>query len=756
MRCLEEILFYEGYRTHSKLISIQAEFYGVVNNRGKIPGCENEKAIAVYLDGVWRVYFEKREIDQAKKIGLDFLCNEAAVERFLHEAQDVMDIYRNIADTYSESEVNVSEAYLFEAFKAYSNCLAYYRVTNKEYSENYDRYIKELLVDEDISEDEYQLLLVCDLDDTAIIEENRDWESIIQRKLEGDELDEALNQHNQKYSYLLGNVKNSYEVFKSKFRDIENYRINNNESLLLEREKIKNSLSEEHVNLIDRVNKLAKYRLLARENFMYCNSKLRPVYESILEKTKMNQKYDKDNSLLYLVSIEEYLAILKGEIVDFNLIGQRRDGMQYNLVSDNVQLISFGKNKINQFKENVKSYRKRDFLYGKSVYIGNNVKGRAVVIPKGESIHSIDLKKCDEGIILVVYSFHPDMLTTGCGISAIITVEGGILSHAAIIAREMRIPCITDVSDAIDIIKTNFLLEVNTKDGVVNILERAEMVNSRSIQLNGIYKISNCRKVDGYHIGNKAQTLCDLYKDYNILDGVCLSKEFCKRLLHWDVLIKKLESMVNIELMDDSDIYIIIGIVSEYMSAFKKSIELPKELLEVIADYNSIIVRSSGEDEDGSEVSFAGILESIENIKLNQLKNAICDVISSAFKLASLLYRRKNHFSIIPDCPAIILQPHIDCKFKGVLFTENPLTDSCEIVIEIENVSRQTINTIYISKNSDVRVQTDVPFRFQWIDELIQISERLVDQFHKELDIEWGISKDNDIILFQVRPITTL
>ena len=67
MRCLEEILFYEGYRTHSKLISIQAEFYGVVNNRGKIPGCENEKAIAVYLDGVWRVYFEKREIDKAKK-----------------------------------------------------------------------------------------------------------------------------------------------------------------------------------------------------------------------------------------------------------------------------------------------------------------------------------------------------------------------------------------------------------------------------------------------------------------------------------------------------------------------------------------------------------------------------------------------------------------------------------------------------------------------------------------------------------------
>jgi len=54
-----------------------------------------------------------------------------------------------------------------------------------------------------------------------------------------------------------------------------------------------------------------------------------------------------------------------------------------------------------------------------------------------------------------------------------VTNEGGMLSHAAIISREMKKPCIVNTKNATKILKTNDLVEVNADKGIVKILKKA-------------------------------------------------------------------------------------------------------------------------------------------------------------------------------------------------------------------------------------------------------------------------------------------
>jgi len=58
--------------------------------------------------------------------------------------------------------------------------------------------------------------------------------------------------------------------------------------------------------------------------------------------------------------------------------------------------------------------------------------------------------------------------------SAFVTDEGGIISHAAIIAREMKKPCIIGTKIATKVLKDGDLVEVDADRGVVRILKRAK------------------------------------------------------------------------------------------------------------------------------------------------------------------------------------------------------------------------------------------------------------------------------------------
>lgn len=56
--------------------------------------------------------------------------------------------------------------------------------------------------------------------------------------------------------------------------------------------------------------------------------------------------------------------------------------------------------------------------------------------------------------------------------AAIITDEGGITCHAAIISREFKIPCIIGTKKATKVLKDGDMVEVDAEKGIVRILEK--------------------------------------------------------------------------------------------------------------------------------------------------------------------------------------------------------------------------------------------------------------------------------------------
>ncbi len=83
-----------------------------------------------------------------------------------------------------------------------------------------------------------------------------------------------------------------------------------------------------------------------------------------------------------------------------------------------------------------------------------------------------DIKRVQNGDILVANTTHPDFLPAMQKATAFVTNEGGIISHAAIVARELKKPCIVGTGNATKILMDGDLVEVDANKGIVKILEK--------------------------------------------------------------------------------------------------------------------------------------------------------------------------------------------------------------------------------------------------------------------------------------------
>ena len=77
-----------------------------------------------------------------------------------------------------------------------------------------------------------------------------------------------------------------------------------------------------------------------------------------------------------------------------------------------------------------------------------------------------------KGDILITETTSPEWMPACERAAAIITAQGGLLSHAAVVSREMGIPCIVGVANAMKEIKNGDLVEVDANKGVIKILTR--------------------------------------------------------------------------------------------------------------------------------------------------------------------------------------------------------------------------------------------------------------------------------------------
>lgn len=78
-----------------------------------------------------------------------------------------------------------------------------------------------------------------------------------------------------------------------------------------------------------------------------------------------------------------------------------------------------------------------------------------------------DLNKIKEGDILVTRMTNPDMVVTMQKAKAIVTDEGGLTAHAAIVSREIGLPCIVGTKNATRILQEGTIVTVDGTNGKV-------------------------------------------------------------------------------------------------------------------------------------------------------------------------------------------------------------------------------------------------------------------------------------------------
>ncbi len=81
--------------------------------------------------------------------------------------------------------------------------------------------------------------------------------------------------------------------------------------------------------------------------------------------------------------------------------------------------------------------------------------------------HGKEAQEFKEGEILVTKMTDPDWVPLMKKSAAIVTDEGGMTSHAAIVSRELGIPCIVGTGDATQVIKSGMEVTVDGSKGVV-------------------------------------------------------------------------------------------------------------------------------------------------------------------------------------------------------------------------------------------------------------------------------------------------
>ena len=84
-----------------------------------------------------------------------------------------------------------------------------------------------------------------------------------------------------------------------------------------------------------------------------------------------------------------------------------------------------------------------------------------------------DMFKMEAGDILVSISTQPDLLPAMKKAAAFITDQGGVTSHAAIVAREMHTPCVIATKIATQVLHDGDEVEVDADRGIVKILKKA-------------------------------------------------------------------------------------------------------------------------------------------------------------------------------------------------------------------------------------------------------------------------------------------
>jgi phosphoenolpyruvate synthase/pyruvate phosphate dikinase len=195
----------------------------------------------------------------------------------------------------------------------------------------------------------------------------------------------------------------------------------------------------------------------------------------------VSQKYSINKDIIKYFFLQDLRNLFINKKINLNIIKQRKksfvvahiDKKVYYLEDEKARKISqsFAKFEQAEFKKAAK---------GLKGHIANKgmARGKVVISPMLDIKAAMEVeKRMKKGDILVVQSTNPDLMALCNKAGAIVTDQGGMLSHAAIISRELGIPCIVGTTNGTKVFKDGDFVEVDATKGIIRILKKVNTID---------------------------------------------------------------------------------------------------------------------------------------------------------------------------------------------------------------------------------------------------------------------------------------
>lgn len=179
---------------------------------------------------------------------------------------------------------------------------------------------------------------------------------------------------------------------------------------------------------------------------------------------QMGKKYGYPKDLMLSLMKEEFEGCFEGKKIPSKEELEKRFKRSALLFEKGKRILAVG-DEVKEVEVIVFAEHKGEIIKGMPAYAGK-VQGIARIIldPKIPG----NFKKGD---ILVTGMTRPEYMLLMESAAAIVTDAGGILSHAAITARELKKPCVIGTKMATKILKDGDLVEVDANNGIVRIIK---------------------------------------------------------------------------------------------------------------------------------------------------------------------------------------------------------------------------------------------------------------------------------------------
>lgn len=212
-----------------------------------------------------------------------------------------------------------------------------------------------------------------------------------------------------------------------------------------------------------------KGRVLLNEIFLEDNGYINSLFSAL------TSKYDIPKNILFNLSYSEITSIPSGFKLDTAIIKSRNANYLQLADKDNDLFTNKPENILSESTTNSSRVSR---IAGTIACMGLYTGVARVIEPNYSNYGNLDqiLSEMKPGEVLVAESTSPDIIRACKLAGAIIANQGGMGSHAAIISREMGIPCIVGTQNATQHISTGDLVFVNADNGYVEILERGKAI----------------------------------------------------------------------------------------------------------------------------------------------------------------------------------------------------------------------------------------------------------------------------------------